>query len=112
MACQPTYSLVLMAILIVSGLFKMATGTLTPIEYATPILSMETIQGIGILILLRAFSSGCSAMSEVEAVSNAVPSFKKPATKNAKQVLFMLGIIIVLLNKDVFYQSWVMRSRC
>ena len=94
----PTYIFIAsMAILIVSGLFKLFTGTLHPIDYATPILPTETIQGIGILILLKAFSSGCSAMTGVEAVSNAVPSFAKPSTRNAKHILFMLGAIIVFI---------------
>ena len=94
----PTYIFIgSMVILIICGLFKMATGTLAPITYATPILPMETVQGIGMLVLLRAFSSGCSAMSGVEAVSNAVPSFKTPAAKNAKKILAMLGIIIIFI---------------
>lgn len=94
----PTYIFIVsMAILIITGLFKLITGTLLPIEYATPILPTDTIQGIVILIMLRAFSSGCSAMSGVEAVSNAVPSFKEPSTRNAKHVLYMLGAIIVFI---------------
>lgn len=94
----PTYIFIAsMAILIISGLFKLLTGTLNPIDYATPILPTETIQGIGILVLLKAFSSGCSAMSGVEAVSNSVPSFAKPSTRNAKHILFLLGAIIVFI---------------
>ncbi len=94
----PTYIFVLsMAILIVCGLYKLLTGTLTPIQYNEGILPTETIQGIGMLVLLRAFSSGCSAMSGVEAVSNAVPSFAKPSHRNAKHVLYMLGGIIIFI---------------
>ncbi len=94
----PTYIFIgSMAILIICGVFKMVSGTLNPISYAEPILPAETVKGIGILILLRAFSSGCSAMTGVEAVSNAVPSFKDPTTRNAKHILYMLGIIIVFI---------------
>lgn len=94
----PTYIFIAsMAILIICGIYKLFTGTLYPIEYTTPIIPTETIQGIGILVLLKAFSSGCSAMSGVEAVSNAVPSFAKPAVRNAKHILFMLGVIIVFI---------------
>jgi amino acid transporter len=94
----PTYIFIAsMVILIITGLFKLVTGTLTPIAYDTPILPTETVQGIGILIMLKAFSSGCSAMSGVEAVSNSVPSFTTPSTRNAKHVLFMLGGIIVFI---------------
>jgi len=87
-----------MATLIIVGLFKVMTGTLNPIEYSSgAILPQETIQGIGMLVLLKAFSSGCSAMSGVEAVSNSVPSFRTPAARNAKHILFMLGGIIVFI---------------
>lgn len=94
----PTYIFIAsMAILIFVGLFKLITGTLSPIDYATPILPKETLQGIGMLVILKAFSSGCSAMSGIEAISNAVPSFKEPATRNAKQILFILGGIIIFI---------------
>ncbi|WMJ87312.1 APC family permease [Anaerocolumna sp. MB42-C2] len=94
----PTYIFIIsMVILIICGLFRLITGTLNPIDYSSPILPKETMQGVGILILLKAFSSGCSAMSGVEAVSNAVPSFAKPSTRNAKHILFMLGCIIVFI---------------
>lgn len=94
----PTYIFIVsMAILIITGFIRMATGTLAPIAYNEPILPQETVQGIGALVLLKAFSSGCSAMSGVEAVSNSVPSFRKPSTRNAKHILFMLGGIIFFI---------------
>lgn len=95
---MPTYIFIIsMAILIICGLFKLVTGTLNPIQYSGSALPAQTVDGIGILILLKAFSSGCSAMTGVEAVSNAVPSFKEPSTKNARHVLYMLGSIIVFI---------------
>lgn len=94
----PTYIFIIsMAILIICGIFKLITGSLTPIEYAQPVIPKESLEGIGILIVLRAFSSGCSAMTGVEAVSDSIPSFKAPATRNAKHVLYMLGSIIVFI---------------
>lgn len=94
----PTYIFILsMAILIICGIFKLLTGTLNPIVYDSAILPPETVQGIGVFILLKAFSSGCTAMSGVEAVSNSVPSFAKPSERNAKHVLFMLGAIILFI---------------
>lgn len=94
----PTYIFIIsMIILIITGLFKLMTGTLNPIEYGASVLPKETLQGIGMIIMLRAFSSGCSAMSGVEAVSNAVPSFTEPSARTAKHVLFMLGGIILFI---------------
>lgn len=94
----PTYIFILsMIILIITGFFKLVTGTLNPISYNTPILPTETIQDIGLILILRAFSSGCSAMSGIEAVSNSVPNFQEPATRNSKHVLYMLGAIIIFI---------------
>lgn len=95
----PTYIFIgSMFLLIVCGLFRLLTGSLSPIEYgSTPVLPAETMQGIGLLILMKAFSSGCSAMSGVEAVSNAVPSFKEPSARNAKHVLYLLGLITIFI---------------
>ena len=49
------------------------------------------------ILLLKAFSSGCTALTGIEAVSNAVPNFKDPATKHAKTVLVLLTVIILVL---------------
>lgn len=94
----PTYAFIgLMALLIIVGLFKLLTGSLQPLEYSGTILPQSTLNSIGILIMLKAFSQGCSAMTGVEAVSDSVPSFKSPAPRNAKTVLMMLGAIIVFI---------------
>jgi amino acid transporter len=94
----PTYIFIFsMLILIFCGIFKLITGSLTPIEYYSQVIPTDALQGIGMLVLLKAFSSGCTAMSGVEAVSNAVPSFKTPAARNAKHVLFLLGFIIIVI---------------
>lgn len=94
----PTYIFIgSMTVLIIVGLVKLGMGTLPPISYDTPILPSKTLNGLGILVLLKAFSSGCSAMTGVEAVSNSIPSFREPATRNAKQILIMLGVIIVFI---------------
>lgn len=98
----PTYIFIIsMGLMIVIGLFRIFTGTLHPITYTAvqlkPILPKETIEGVGILLLLKAFSSGCSALTGVEAVSNAVPSFTKPSQKHAKHILYMLAGVIVFI---------------
>jgi hypothetical protein len=49
------------------------------------------------LLMLKAFASGCTALTGVEAVSNAVPNFKDPPTKHARTVLLLLSIIIFVL---------------
>lgn len=95
----PTYVfIIIMALLIVTGFIKLAAGTLEPVQYSNEELS--ALDGVGIVsvfLLLRAFSSGCSALTGIEAVSNAVPSFKDPAQKTARKVLFILVCIIIFI---------------
>jgi amino acid transporter len=77
-------------ILIIVGLYRVLTGDIdvTPAQYGTQ------ISGVSLFLLLKAFSSGCSALTGVEAVSNAIPSFKAPAEKNAAKTLAMMGVIL------------------
>ena len=98
----PTYAFIIsMLIMIVAGFYKMITGTLSPIQYSpeavNSVFSNDFISDITLILFLRAFSSGCSALTGVEAVSNAIPAFKSPSQKTARQVLFMLGGIIILI---------------
>jgi amino acid transporter len=50
-----------------------------------------------ILLLLRAFASGCSALTGVEAVANGVPAFRRPKVKNAQRTLVLMGSIAIVL---------------
>ena len=50
-----------------------------------------------VALLARAFSSGCAALTGVEAISNGVPAFKKPKSKNAATTLLLLGTIAVTM---------------
>ena len=89
---SPAY-LYLVAIfgLLAYGLFRYATGTL-PV-YAAP-AGWEHAEGagaLGLLLILRAFSSGSVALTGVEAVSNGVPAFAPPETKHAQRVLLLMA---------------------
>jgi amino acid transporter len=95
----PTYGFILiMMLMILVGTFRLATGTLAPIAYdRVPQTAQNlTLVAMGIL-MLRAFSSGCSALTGIEAVSNAVPSFKDPSQKVAKRVLLLLVVVIIFI---------------
>ncbi len=54
-------------------------------------------ESVGILLLLRAFASGCSALTGVEAIANAVPSFRKPRVKHAQNTEAWLGTLLGLM---------------
>ena len=55
------------------------------------------LHGVGLFLILRAFSSGCTALTGVEAVSDGVPAFKPPEAQNARIVLTWLGAILITL---------------
>ncbi|MGG4220585.1 APC family permease [Paenibacillus jamilae] len=87
----PVYLFVVVIVLmIVIGLFRVATGDIQPIRADFG----GQVSGVSLFLLLKAFSSGCSALTGVEAVSNAIPSFKAPAEKNAASTLALMGIIL------------------
>ena len=54
------------------------------------------LEGATLFLVLRAFGAGCTALTGVEAVSNAVPNFRDPATKNAKKVLALLAMVCLV----------------
>ena len=66
--------------------------------------------GRGLPAGLRAFSSGCAALTGVEAISNGVPAFRKPKSKNAATTLLLLGTIAVTMLMSIC--SWPPRSSC
>ncbi|ROS72977.1 APC family permease [Cellulomonas sp. PhB143] len=83
----------------VVGLVRYLTGTLGQAESAQFQLVNESgfdqgLTGIaGAFLIARAFASGCAALTGVEAISNGVPAFKKPKSRNAATTLGMLGLI-------------------
>ncbi|MCL2775128.1 MAG: APC family permease [Oscillospiraceae bacterium] len=98
----PTYLFIIgMVAMIVVGFIKVFTGSLHQIDYTitqqASIPVGDTLSNITLLLFLKAFSSGCAALTGVEAVSDAVPNFRDPSVKTAKHVLYMLGAVIVFV---------------
>jgi amino acid transporter len=88
----PTLLFILaIAIVIVSGLFR-SHPVVAPVGHLP-----STVEAVGLLLLLKAFASGCSALTGVEAIANAVPEFKRPRAHRAQHTEIMLGIILGLM---------------
>ncbi|MBI4593475.1 MAG: APC family permease, partial [Candidatus Rokubacteria bacterium] len=64
------------------------------------------LEGIGLFLVLRAFASGCAALTGVEAVSDGVPAFKPPEAHNARIVLTWLGAILITLFLGITYLAY------
>ena len=101
----PTYVFIgVVALLVVWGLTKVAFGHPPVAESAHLAVPASQAHLSGFLLmflLLKAFASGCTALTGVEAISNGVPAFRAPKSKNAATTLALLGIIAVSMFAGV-----------
>lgn len=90
----PTYFFVVSAvILIIVGVVKAFLIQHQPfIAEFTP--TVNAVEPLSLFLILRSFATGCSAMTGVEAISNGVPAFQKPETRNASITLTWMAVIL------------------
>ncbi|HEX9376184.1 MAG TPA: APC family permease [Actinomycetota bacterium] len=101
----PTYLFVvsIMAMLAV-GLLRCTTGACPQTAPIEPLAGLARTAGpIGLFVILHAFSSGATALTGVEAISNAVPIFRRPQGKNAQRTMIVMGSISVTMFVGVSY---------
>lgn len=93
----PTYFFLGLAFLMIGvGGYQYLTGQLNPIM-GVQMLKENVLEPIGWFLILRAFSSGCTALTGIEAISNGITAFKEPKSKNAAVTLtWMSGVLIIL----------------
>lgn len=97
----PTYLFLLcILIMIVYGIWRVIIlHDIPPIPVDIPSQSAD----LTLLLFLKAFSSGCSALTGVEAVSDGIPNFKEPSQKNAKRVLMLLALIVFFIFTGISF---------
>lgn len=96
----PTYGFIgVVMIMIVVGLAEIFSGHPPIAESAAFQIRPETSTSgaVAVLLVLRAFASGCTALTGVEAVSNGVPGFREPRSKNAATTLAIMGGITLIM---------------
>jgi amino acid transporter len=76
------------------GLFRHLTGHLPPIPPDQTAQLPRQTTTIGLLLLMHAYASGCTALTGVEAISNGVPAFRRPEAVNARRTLIAMGTIL------------------
>jgi amino acid transporter len=94
----PTYSFIVLTFLLFAiGAIRAATGHLPQASTSGQLLHRTArVGGLATLLLaLRAFASGCTALTGVEAISNGVPAFRKPKPRNAALTLTYMGILAI-----------------
>jgi len=74
---------------------------------------IHATEALGLVVILKAFSAGCSSLTGVEAIANAVPAFRSPAVKRAQHTEVALGILLgaMLLGLAALIQSHQMVPR-
>ncbi|MFN2462949.1 MAG: APC family permease [Candidatus Dormibacteria bacterium] len=94
----PTYLFVFgMLVMIALGVVHVITqGTHVDPSIRDSNYTGGAIEGLGVILVLRAFASGCTALTGVEAISDGVPAFKAPEWRNARTTLmYMVGILAI-----------------
>ena len=87
------------AIFIVGLLAVIAVGLVHPLDphahsHGLSLIARHPIATLSVLLVLKAFSSGCSALTGVEAIANGVPTFREPRVVHAKRTETLLGVIL------------------
>lgn len=101
----PVYLFVLaLFVLIGVGIYHIMTGNVSH-TFHHPAFGAP-VEGISLFLLLRAFASGCSALTGVEAISNAIPNFKEPAPKNAAKTLILMGSLLAILFSGITFLAY------
>ena len=96
----PTYVyIVMLIVLIVYGLVRSYTGEIHQVPFDQNAFDGTRIIGgnLGLFLILKGFSSGAVALTGVEAISNGVPAFRRPESKNAANTLMWMAIILGVL---------------
>ncbi len=93
----PTYTYIgIMALLLALGLGRTYFGHIAPVPFDPKAYTGSLVTGghLGLFLLLKGFSSGAVALTGVEAISNGVPAFKAPESKNAAMTMAWMGTIL------------------
>jgi amino acid transporter len=110
----PTYTFIgLTFLMLLIAAVKGLSGGLPPAETATsPVTQTARVGGVfTAFLLLRAFASGCTALTGVEAISNGVPAFRKPKSHNAATTLTLMGAIAITMFSGITVLAVALKAR-
>lgn len=91
----PTYFfLTLMVVTVALGFVRYLTGALGLVPNPPAMETVQTVQSIGLFLILHAFANGTTALTGVEAISNGIPAFQEPKSHNAGITLIWMSTIL------------------
>jgi amino acid transporter len=101
----PTYVFIMLILLLVGmGLTALWTGKIMPaVPHVHAHFVSDLAQPVALILILRAFSAGCTAMTGIECVANGVPVFETPEPRNASQTLVILAVLLITMFFGVTY---------
>ncbi len=101
----PTYFFIAsMYLLILAGLYRVLTGS-APAPQVQSELTTTAVQQLSLFLILRAFASGCTALTGIEAIADGVPIFKPPEGHNAGKTLLVMVTILSSVFLGITYLS-------
>ncbi|HAG11256.1 MAG TPA: amino acid permease [Desulfotomaculum sp.] len=100
----PTYFFIISIIsLIITGIIKNPDHDISEVMYIPSVDIPSWTSLLFVFLLMRAFSSGCAAVTGVEAIADSVPNFKNPAKENAKLAYILLTVVIIVCFGGISY---------
>jgi len=107
----PTYTFICAAVVLVTmGVFRFVQypgfAIPHPAAHTIPTAHPPATQWLFYFLILRAFASGCSAMTGTEAISNGIPAFRPPESKNAAITLTWMAVILGTIFTGITYIAW------
>ncbi|MEN4013566.1 MAG: APC family permease [Bellilinea sp.] len=107
----PTYFFVFaMFTTVIVGLIRYLSGGLGVVVDPPHLEVIHISQGVGLFLILRAFSSGTAALTGIEAISNGIPAFKEPRSHNAGRTLIIMSVILGTLMLAISFLSAHIRA--
>jgi amino acid transporter len=101
----PTYAFVVMVVLL--ALFGLQNLVLVHGFSPDPPPLIKAAEPLGLFLILRAFSSGCSAMTGIEAIANGVKVFREPSAQRARATMLVMGAMLAALFLAVSALAWL-----
>jgi amino acid transporter len=99
----PTYGFILSVFIMLGAGFWQAMNGHTPVAESADLgfVNLSPTGAALLILLLRAFASGCTSLTGVEAVSNGVPTFRKPKSRNASTTLIIMAILSIAMMAGI-----------
>ena len=103
----PTYAFITsIFVMLVVGLARCATGGCPQVPFPEHPEAVGEAAAVGLFVILHAFSSGATALTGVEAISNGVPAFRRPQSRNAARTLSLMGVIAITMFLGISFLAF------